>query len=227
MLCEPLRQMGLLAGLKRGAVADAVEGFREGAIGGGDGVGVEEGGDLVVLFGGAEGVGGADDALAGEGGELSLDAGPVCLDPGPGGFAGVAALEHMADEAAGILVADGAGGGVLESAGDESGVGEVAEAVEELMLEAGAGLGLCEMQKAIVERGVAVGGGEGEGDVNEGGVFVFVSEEGSFGDAAGFGENLGVAGFAEDAKEFGAAAGAVVDVRGGGFAGAFVGGRKV
>ena len=85
-------EIGLLSGAKLDAGVDAVEGFGEGSLGGFDGVGGEEGGDLVAFLLGAEGARGGDDADSGVGSELGADVVPVVADVVPGlllGFAGL------------------------------------------------------------------------------------------------------------------------------------------
>ena len=78
----------------------------------------------------AEGAGGGDDANAGVGGELSVDLVPVLLDVGPGLVAGFAGSEEDGEDDPAVLVANLAGDGVVEGAGDEGWVGEVGEGAE-------------------------------------------------------------------------------------------------
>ena len=118
---EPGFEAGLFIVAAADAVVDAVDGLGEGSFGGVDVVSGEKALDLVAALHRAEAACGGYDADAGVGGELGVDLVPVLLDVIPGDVTGLWLAEKERKEDPGVLVADLAGGGIVERADDKNG----------------------------------------------------------------------------------------------------------
>src|SRR6185312_13131579 len=118
-----------------------------------------------------------------------MDLIPVLLDVGPGLVAGGTLLEQDGEDAPTILIANLAGGGIVECALDQSGVEEVREGAQRIGLETGVTGVLAGGEDLLVQNRVAVGGGEYDGGIDQRGIEVLVSlAEAALGDLAGLAE---------------------------------------
>jgi hypothetical protein len=137
-------------------VVDAVEGLGESAFGGVYFMGGEEVLDLIALVDAAEGTSGRNDTDAGVCGELGVNFVPVLLNVGPGLVPGFAVAEEDGEDDPAVLVADLAGDGLVEGAGNEGWIGKVSECAERVGLLAGIAGILAGGEDLVVEGGVAV-----------------------------------------------------------------------
>lgn len=135
----------MLEGTELDAAVNVLDGVIEREIGLGKFVGGEEVFHIVAVAGGAELADGAHHDRTHSCGELCLDIIPIIFDVVPRLRTGLLVQEGGGELNGRVLVADLAGGGVVEGTLDESGILEIGEETQSVVLDGGIGRGLGEL----------------------------------------------------------------------------------